>query len=233
MRRLLPSLIAGATAFLLTSAASAEELAFGKAPVSDDALSDARGGFTIPGGIDISIAVQSDTRINGVLQLRSIFVAHQGPPTLEVFARSNAAPASSDANAGQGGPTATGTTSVSRSVSLAGAPATAIGEDQQGLTKLDLAAGGAGVAAAGGVVTLERFGSAGSQVVLSRSTLDVQHLVGQAYGTIAANRGNDVTIDTSTIINLDLRNATPLNVGSAMARIETLGLNAAAALGGR
>jgi hypothetical protein len=40
-------------------------------------------------------------------------------------------------------------------------------------------------------------------------------------------------IDTSTIMNLDVRNATPLNTGSALFRVEALGLDAAAALGRR
>jgi hypothetical protein len=100
------------------------------------------------------------------------------------------------------------------------------------LTKLDVAPGGAAVEIAGGVVRIEQTG-AGQQVVLSQQTLDVRHLVGQAYGTIAANRGNDVTIDTSTIINLDLQNVTPLNIGSAMFRAEALGLQSAALLGAR
>jgi hypothetical protein len=107
-----------------------------------------------------------------------------------------------------------------------------IGEQPAGLAKLDISAGGPAIETAGGVVRIDQTAQ-GQQVVLSQATLDVRHLVGQAYGTIAANSGNDVMIDTSTIMNLDVRNATPLNTGSALFRVEALGLDAAAALGRR
>jgi hypothetical protein len=234
MRRVFLTITAGAALLASPGQAAAEELAFGSAPVSDAELADERGGFILPGGVDVSIAVQSDTRVNGVLLLRTIFVADRGPSTLNVFARTgDIGAAGSAAPAGQS--SAAGTTistGTSSAVSIGTAAAVAIGEDQEGLTRLDLASGGAAVAAAGGQVRLERSGAL-NQVVLARETLDVRHLVGQAYGTIAANRGNDVSVDTSTIINLDLRNVTPLNTGSAMFRVEALGLDAAAALGRR
>lgn len=206
-----------------TLPAAEEELAFGAPPVSDGELAEARGGFMLPGGIDVSIAVQSDTRVNGVLLLRTIFVADVGPATLSVFGRTGEAPQAQSAGPASGSST---------SVSIGNAARISVGDDQDGLVRLDLTEGGTGIAAAGGVVRVERLG-AGAQIVLDQATLDVRHLVGQSYGTIAANRGNDVAIDTSTIINLDLQNVTPLNVGSALFRAGALGMDAAAALGSR
>jgi hypothetical protein len=224
MRGPLLSLLFGTAAVLAPTAAAAETSVFSKKPVSDAELEGMRGGFVLPGGVDVSIAVQSDTRVNGVLMLRSVFVAHQGPPVLSVFGRTDPA-------TGVTQTTSPGTASTT-SITVGKGAAAGIGEGQDGLSKLDLAPGGA-VEAAGGIVRIEKHGSVGTQIVLSSTTLDVRHLVGQAYGTIAANSGNDVAIDTSTTINLDVQNATPLNIGSAMLRVSTLGSDVAAALGGR
>ena len=67
MRRL-PSIILLAAAFVSAPAVARDAgRAFDKAPVADDALSSMRGGFALPGGVDVSVAVQSDTLVNGVL----------------------------------------------------------------------------------------------------------------------------------------------------------------------
>ena len=70
-----------------------------------------------------------------------------------------------------------------------------------------------------------------SRVILSQPTLAVTHLAGQSYGSITANRGSDVAIDTTTLINVDLRGASPLNIGSAAFRIDALALETAMRLG--
>lgn len=242
--RLSLSLLAGVAALACADPLFAEELAFSSAPVSDAELAEHRGGFILPNGIDVSIAVQSDTRVNGVLLLRTVLTIDKGAPALGVFGRTTAAAneALAAANAAAGAATekadaaaqkaSTSSVNILNGISIAGSNAAAIGEGQEDLVKLDVAANGTAVDAAGGTVRLQT-GSGPDRVTLSLPTLDVQHLVGQAYGTIAANRGNDVAIDTSTVINLDLRNVSPLNVGSSMFRAEALGMNAAAALGGR
>jgi hypothetical protein len=56
----------------------------------------------------------------------------------------------------------------------------------------------------------------------SAAGLEITHLAGQAYGTIIANQRNGVSIDTSTRLDLTLRNATPSNLGSAMLRVDGL-----------
>jgi hypothetical protein len=236
MRRAFLTVLTGMAAVTFAAPAAAEDApAFGQAPVSDADLAEQRGGFTLPGGVGVSIAVQSDTSVNGVLLLRTIFVAAaNSAPTLSIFGRPDAAPASGGAEAATApaAPTAPGTGTASINNVTVNNGVAAIGQGQEGLVQLELASGGAAVEAAGGTVKLEALGR-GNQVVLSLPTLDVRHLVGQAYGTIAANSGNDVSIDTSTVMNLDLANATPLNIGSALFRVDTLGMNAAAALGGR
>lgn len=214
MRWLIPLLLAAA---LTGSPALAGTGAFSKPPVSEEALSNMRGGFALPGGLDVAVAVQTDTRVNGTLLLRSVFVVDQTAPTLSVFGRTDGVIATG---------TGTGATGLTTSFTVLGKSAE-IGGAPEGLTELALAQGGAGVAAAGGSVRLEKAGS-GSQVILDRSTLEIRHLSGQAYGSVIANRGNDVTIDTVTNLNIDLRNATPFNLGSTMMRIDALVVDAAA-----
>lgn len=174
------------------------ELAFDRIPVADDALSSMRGGFALPGGVDVSVAVQSDTLVNGVLLLRSVYVIDKDAPSLTVFGRTDA-----------GQP-------------QAGAPGD--------LTQLSLTPGGSAASASGGTVRVEATGT-GSQVVLSQPTLDVRHLTGQALGAVVLNRGNDVSIDTVSNINIDLKDATPFNIGSAIFRVDAAAIDSAARMG--
>ena len=220
MRRLAFSFLLGVAA--IAAPANTQDLphAFPHVPVADSALAEMRGGFGLPGGLDVSIAVQSDTRINGLLMLRSVFVVDAGAPVLNVYGRTDGA-----VGVGTGSAGAPPTTSVNISTNAA-----AIGGAVEGLSDLGLSGAGSATAASGGTVRIEKQG-AGSQVVLSQPTLDVRHLVGQAYGSAAANRGNDVTVDTVTNINIDLRNAMPSNVGSTMFRVEALANDSATRLG--
>lgn len=172
--------------------------AFDKAPVADDALSSMRGGFALPGGVDVSVAVQSDTMVNGVLLLRSVYVIDKDAPSLTVFGRTDAVQPQ------------------------AGTPG--------GLTQLGLTPGGSSAAASGGTVRVETTGT-GNQVVLSQPTLDVRHLTGQALGSVVLNRGNDVSIDTVSNINIDLKDATPFNIGSAIFRVDAAAIDSAARMG--
>ena len=194
--------------------------AFGKLAVDDQALSAMRGGFALGGGLDVSVAVQSDTRVNGVLLLRSIFVVDKAASALTVYGRT--------------GNTALPGLSVGDRVSASGlnvsTGATEPGGAAEGLSQLSLSKDGASATASGGEIRVESAGR-GHQVVLAQPTLDIRHLAGQAYGSIVANRGNDVTVDTVTNINIDLKNSTPFNLGSAMFRVEALAVDAATRLG--
>ena len=222
VHRLLALLLA-ATSFDSSASASAfagaELAAFAKAPVSEDALSQMRGGFALPGGLDVAVTVQSDTRVNGTLLLRSVLLVDKGAPQLRVFGNSNGASGSA--------PTP-GESGITSSFNASGKAAT-IGGASEGLAELTLTRNGPALAAAGGTVRVEKAG-AGAQVILSQPTLEVRHLAGEAYGSAIANRGNDVAIDTVTNINIDLRNATPLTIGSAMFRVEALAVDSATRL---
>lgn len=220
MRRL-PSIILLAAALVSTPALARDGArAFDKVPVADDALSSMRGGFALPGGVDVSVAVQSDTLVNGVLLLRSVYVIDKGAPTLTVFGRTDPIPEQAPVP-GKNVSTSSLTVSTQRTTSD-GAPS--------GLTQLNLTPDGSAAAASGGTVRVERAGM-GSQVVLSQPTLDIRHLTGQALGAVVLNRGNDVSIDTVSNINVDLKDATPFNIGSAIFRVDAAAIDSAARMG--
>jgi hypothetical protein len=184
MRRLCTLLL---SSIALASPAGAADGLFGKAPVAEADLDRMRGGFVLPGGLDISIAVQSSTSVNGTPVLTTVFTADQGPATLSIFAAT-----------------------------------------PSGLSRIDVAEGGT-TQAGTGTVSVQTAGS-GAQVILSTPNLDVRHLAGHAYGSVTANRANDVSIDTSTVINLEIRNATAMNIGSTMFKVEAIALDSAARL---
>jgi hypothetical protein len=93
---------------------------------------------------------------------------------------------------------------------------------------VDIAPGGSADTAAG-TLRVEQAGS-GAQVVLRSADLDLRHLAGQTYGSITANRANDVAIDTATVITLEIGNATAMNLGSTMFRVEAIATDSAARL---
>jgi hypothetical protein len=199
---------------------------FDEAPVSESTLADSRGGFALPGGGQISVAVQSDTRVNGELVLRTVLIAAQSAPTLSVFVKTDKSdstqtsqplqqPQNSLTIAGPGGTTINVTT---RAPNITNAV-------PDGMTQVALSPGQT-VTTAVGDVRYDKTGAA-SQIVLNAPDLEVRQLVGQAFGTIVSNRGNDVAIDTSTMINLDLTGMPPLSLGSTLPRIDGLALDAA------
>jgi hypothetical protein len=74
-----------------------------------------------------------------------------------------------------------------------------------------------------GVVS-QAGGTAVRSVDLVAADLTISHLVGNAFGSATANARNDATIDTQTTLSIDLRNAGPDVLGSAMLRVEGVAL---------
>ena len=58
-------------------------------PLSDEQLSTLRGGFTLPGGLQVGLGVTTESRIDGQLVLRSTFTLGAGAESLQVEARSS------------------------------------------------------------------------------------------------------------------------------------------------
>ncbi len=57
------------------------------APMTVAELDAERGGFALPGGLQVAIAVVTDTRIDGRLVLRSTYRLDEGAPALQAFGR--------------------------------------------------------------------------------------------------------------------------------------------------
>ena len=188
---------------------------FDEAPVSDAALADQRGGFALPGGGQINVAVQSDTRINGQLVLRTVLIAAQAAPTLSVFVK----------NDGAGDPASTVVTAGGTTVNLTTKAPPITADAPPGMTQVALTPGQS-VTTAAGDVRYDKTGAA-AQIVLNAPDLQVRQLMGQAFGSIVSNRGNDMTIDNSTIINIDMSGAPTLSFGSALPRLDALAADAA------
>ena len=182
IRLLLP-----ATLLLAPVAARAQDGAFRPDSAVDEAALDAaRGGFLLPGGLDVSVAVDSVTRVGGATVLKTVFAASNGPAALSV-----------EAADGSGG-----------------------------LLAVPVAAG-TSVAVSGGTVRVDGVGR-NTRVTLDTPALDVTHLMGQSIGSLAANRADGVSVDTATNVNVVLRDATALNLGSALLRVDGIVADAAA-----
>ena len=206
--------------------------AFAVQPVADAELSAMRGGFALPNGLDVALAVQTETSVNGALLLRSVYRLDQGPPTLQLFAprggdtvrgqsvtageRSVVPGAVSVAFDRQNGisiarqmPTAIGSVAVraaARDVGDAGPP-------------LDLSNGP--VETPGGRVSVSPL-ALGVRARLEGDGIDASHVFGAAFGSVVANTASERTIESATTVALDLRGVTATNLGSARLRAEAI-----------
>jgi hypothetical protein len=224
---------------MITSLAFASAAAFAATAVSDTELSGMRGGFRLPGGLEATMAVQTETSLNGNLLLRSVYKVDQGPPSLQVFApgigqivRSQTTGTSVSARAAQGSISVNfdrqNGISIARQIALpVGGVAVGSGpapdRSSDALQPLDLSSGP--VEAAGGRVSVSDLPQ-GVRSRIEGDGIDASHLFGAAFGSVVTNTADERAIDSSTTIALDLRGATALNLGSAMLRAEAIGADA-------
>lgn len=201
--------------------------------VPDPELAAERGGFTLPNGIGVAIAVNTQTAVNGALVLQTVFRADQGAPTLTAYAPKAGETVSASSwgtasVASRGGPTVTydrasGIQVTPGSVMPGGVTVSGGANDAVVPAGLQQVAGGATTdaglvteAARGGVRTVE----------LSGADLTITHFAGNAFGSAIANSGSDRAIDTQTSVSIDLSNAGPDVLGSAMLRATEVAVDA-------
>lgn len=199
------------------------------ASIPDTELAEQRGGFTLPNGVDVALTVQTQTAINGNVVLRTVFRADQGPATLAVYAPKPGEQVAAQAGTAGGATAMPVVTYDSRTgiqvASGAGRPAVSIATQGMagealptGLARIDAATG---TVTDNGVVTQTTRGAL-QTAELTAGDLSIAHLAGSAFGSAIANSGSDRAIDTQTTIGLDLRNAGPQLLGSAMLRVEDM-----------
>lgn len=209
-------------------------------PVPDVVLAEQRGGFRLPGGIDVAMTVQSVTSVNGVVVLGTTFRADQGTPTTTVYAPKPGEPvASHPANAWTSGGTTPPTVTYDPKTGVlitpgASMPRVSISTAPNGAASstdgLAQVAADQPYVTDNGTVTQSQRGGLGS-VTLQGQDLSITHFSGNAFGSAIENSGSDRAIDTQTVISLDIRNAGPDVLGSAMLRAGNIATDAIALRG--
>lgn len=209
---------------------------FEAAAVPDAVLATQRGGVRLPNGIDLALTVQTQTAVNGSVVLQTVYTLDKGPANLIVYAPAKGAAAPA---AGQQAPVAAAPmtpivsydprTGLSVTQGYSGMPVTVAGGAQggssrvpEGLVVLDTATPHD---TAAGVISLQTDGPL-KTVTLSGDDVSIAHFAGAAFGSAIANSGSDRAIDTVTGISIDLRNAGPDVLGSALLRVEAVALEA-------
>ena len=205
-------------------------------PVSDPVLSEQRGGFRLPSGIDVAITVQTQTVLDGAVVLRTVFRADQGAPTLTILAPTPGQVVAAGRNNGsttisqQSMPTVTyDRNSGIQLVPGVTAPQVAVTSgSSQSLAAADgLTPIAAGTTTDNGLVTATSNGALRT-VTLDGPDLTITHLAGTAFGSAILNAGSDRAIDTQTAVSIDLSNAGPDVLGSSMFKIQDLAIAGAA-----
>ncbi|TRW17233.1 hypothetical protein [Glacieibacterium frigidum] len=183
---------------------------FSAVPLPDPVLAAQRGGILLPDGSSVAIGIALETRIDGVLALRTMFSTETSG--VQVFA-GNGQAASDDGTT----PATTGwmmpevrITRTGVGTTIAAAPAAGVSQIRFGTVTaapsgpaLDLD-GGRSVATQFGTVQALQTAN-GTIVQLTGPDLTVQQSIGQAIGTVVANTADNRIIDTVTSVNIDLR----------------------------
>lgn len=228
-------------ALILAQLAMAAQV-YDQAPLPDAELADLRGGIRLPNGIDAALTIETLTAINGAIVLMTVVKIDSGAPKTTVFApiEGAEAPAPSPAPIAPGSPSLPTISFDSRNglhiVPGKGGLPTAVTDNAapgaqlqgggvpDGLTQIDM---GAPAQSGDGRITASVRGGLQS-VELALSDLQVMHFTGNAFGSAIANSGSDRAIDTQTTVSLDLRNAGPDVLGSAMLRVADVATEAMA-----
>ena len=193
------------------------------AAVSDEELGSLRGGFELPNGMDVTVGVQIDTRVNGDLALRTVLnIADPAESSLRVYA----APVQQGSSPANANPPPAQPASVNLPTVSAPQVSVNVSGDSAGIggpTLLPILQGDQ-VQTALGTVQVERGGS-GTVVVLKGPSLEVQHVTGGGTGVLIANTMNNRAIDTVATVNISLSNSA-VPIGNVLLRVENVVLDA-------
>lgn len=207
--------------------------------VADAVLAEQRGGIRLPNGVDVSLSIDTITAIDGRIVLQTITRITEGKPAVTAYvpegdtavplAQQNEAPGSRQPQGApqvtydrQNGLTVTANTPVVLATVTTGRNSSA--PKYSGLQAIDLTGS---ATTPDGIVKLRDEGGIGG-VELQGTDIRILHLTRNALGSAIANTGSDRAIDTYTTVSIDLRNAGPEVVGSAMLRVEDVALGALA-----
>ena len=205
--------------------------------VPDDVLAQQRGGIRLPGGIDVSLSIDTVTALDGRVVLQTVTRIAEGAPVVTAYAPAGGEtvdlPAQGDTAAGpQAGSYSGPSLSYDRqngfSITVQRPapqiePAAANGQTPTaiaGLHPVDLTEA---VATPNGVIH-SIVGERVSGVELQGADIRIMHLTGSALGSAILNTGSERAIDTRTTLSIELGNVGPNVLGSAMLRVEDVSL---------
>lgn len=206
-------------AMLAVMALVAARPAFADAPalfdapaLSDGELAAQRGGFTLPGGIDVALAATVTTSVDGA-------------PVLTTTFRIDGDVASVATNGVLATVTATGS-AVQSTVkgAIAAAPTVTVTIAKAVAPVAPAAAGTTANAAPTTTTILTGTGTLASTASLDG--LQVTHFVGDRIGAMVANSGDGRIINQSLTLDLTLGNVAPFMIGSTLARVQNVGIEA-------
>ena len=206
-------------AMLAVMALVAARPAFADAPalfdapaLSDGELAAQRGGFTLPGGIDVALAATVTTSVDGA-------------PVLTTTFRIDGDVASVATNGVLATVTATGS-AVQSTVkgAIVAAPTVTVTIAKAVAPVVPAAAGTTANAAPTTTTILTGTGTLASTASLDG--LQVTHFVGDRIGAMVANSGDGRIINQSLTLDLTLGNVAPFMIGSTLARVQNVGIEA-------
>lgn len=216
---------------LLTVAVVPPPISWGVSPVPDRELATMRGGILLPNGLNIAIGIDIQTRINGVLALHTVYSSEAPAKGVQVYTDGRDSPstatgstvvttggtqnASVDASRSPAGTTVIpATSSQPTTINVVSGP-TSTWLNGAGQNNVAVVANGPAISAPSGTISLTEDAE-GARVTLSTPTTEIQHLVGQATGSVVSNTANDRTIDTVSSINVNLVGVPAGLLGSAL-----------------
>lgn len=207
------TLILGAvTAISCAPTAFAQTAPFQGVPVvADDALTDIRGGFLLPNGLDIRLGITIDTLIDGRLALTTVLTLDE-VSNLTVYAGGGTSPPASVTEIVVPGPDGASLVRIAQDASFSR-------EGSQG-QPIAVRPNGEPVRTQWGNVRLEQSDTQ-STVFLAADGLELRHMIGTATGALVANTANDRVIDTMVTIDIDVRGSA-IPVGTMMLRLDNL-----------
>lgn len=220
---------------LLILAMAADQPLPGEQPLPDAVLAEQRGGFRLPSGLDIDLAVRTQTAVDGKVVLATVFTLAEGGSRFTAYVPRpgetvSAAPtAKAGANAGSvalpqiafDGRNGISVIPGQAASNVAVGGGSGAGTLSDGLVEVspgEVAGGTLGAVTDG---TLRK-------IQLDAADLSIAHLAGRAFGSVIANSASDRAIDTTTSVGIDLRNAGPDNLGSTFLQVGDLSADAIA-----
>jgi hypothetical protein len=213
-------LAALAATVALPSLAAAQPVEFGTA-VPVETLGEMRGGFSLPNGVDISLAVRSDTVLDGRVILQTVYQVTDAARLSIAVAKDGG---SVQTGSGTGTPQVIVSGADGSTVRLFTGSASAPTPSDQGLRTVDLAPGQS-VATPDGMLSVVRT-ARGEAVTLAGDLLSTTHLMGDLLGSVTVNRANDLTINTTTTIDLNVGNLSVPRFDAAALAADTLAADA-------